>query len=234
MTSRTTAPTGGPTGGGGAAAGSAGSASAPLAGRIKPGQVRTGVATFYEGAQNTGACLFDPSPDHFTAAMNEADYESAKACGAYLQVHGANGRTITVRVTNLCPYPCRLGQLDLDPEAYKLLAPLSTGETPITWKLVSPGLSGGIGIRYKTGSSQWWCAVQVVNHRNPVARLELLVGGAWKQVPRASFNYFVQPGGSGCGGRVRVTDIYGQQLVVGALPIRPDVVQPTSLQFTRR
>jgi expansin (peptidoglycan-binding protein) len=206
-------------------------AGASLAGRIKPGQTRSGVATFYQGAQNTGACSFDPSPDHMTAAMNEADYEGSNACGAYLQVHGSSGATITVRVTNLCPYPCRVGQLDLDPEAYKLLAPLQTGETPITWKLVSPSLSGGIEIRYKTGSTQWWCGIQVINHRNPVARLEVKVGGAWKALPRASYNYFLSAQGSGCGGQIRVSDLYGQALTVGAPAIKAEVTQPTSLQF---
>ena len=209
------------------------SAGASLAGRIKPGETRQGVATFYQGAQNTGACSFDPSPDHMTAAMNQADYEGSNACGAYIQVHGSNGATITVRVTNLCPYPCRAGQLDLDPEAYKQLAPLQTGETPITWKLVSPSLSGGISIRYKPGSSQWWCGIEVINHRNPVARLEVMVSGAWKAVPRASYNYFISAHGAGCGGKIRVTDIYGQRLTVGPLPVKPDVTQATSVQFAK-
>jgi expansin (peptidoglycan-binding protein) len=212
----------------------AGPTGAPLAGRIKPGATHKGVATFYQGAQNTGACLFDRSPDHFTAAMNEKDYEGSKACGAYVQVHGANGATITVRITNLCPYPCRVGQLDLDPEAYKLLAPPRTGETPITWKLVSPNISGGIAIRYKTGSSRWWCGIQVINHRNPVARLEVRTAGGWKALPRSSYNYFLSEKGAGCGADIRVTDIYGQALVVRALPVKANVTQRTNLQFSRR
>ncbi|WP_030439819.1 expansin EXLX1 family cellulose-binding protein [Actinoplanes subtropicus] len=206
---------------------------APLAGRIKPGVAHTGVATFYQGAQNSGACLFDRSPDHFTAAMNEKDFEGSKACGAYVQVRGSNGATITVRITNLCPYPCRVGQLDLDPEAYKLLAPPQTGETPITWKLVSPAISGGIAIRYKSGSSQWWCGIQVINHRNPVARLEVRTAGRWKALPRSSYNYFLSANGAGCGADLRVTDIYGQALVVRGLPVKANVTQPTNQQFAK-
>jgi expansin (peptidoglycan-binding protein) len=209
------------------------SASAPLAGRIKPDETRTGVATFYQGAQNTGACSFDRSPDHLTAAMNWKDYEGSGACGAYVQVRGSSGATITVRITNLCPSPCRVGQLDLDPEAYKLLAPLQTGETPITWKLVSPNISGTTAIRYKTGSTQWWCGIQVINHRNPVARLEVKAAGVWKALPRAEYNYFLSAQGSGCGGQIRITDIYGQRLVVGPLQIKADLTQRTSLQFAK-
>jgi expansin (peptidoglycan-binding protein) len=223
VTTPTTAPT---------KAGS-GSTGAPLAGRLKLGERHTGVATFYQGAQNTGACLFDPSPDHFTAAMNEKDYEGSNACGAYIQVHGSNGATITVRITNLCPYPCRVGQLDLDPEAYKLLAPPQTGQTPITWKLVSPNISGGIAIRYKTGSSQWWCGIQVINHRNPVARLDVKTAGGWKALPRSDYNYFISAKGAGCGADIRVTDIYGQALVVHALPVKANVTQRTNLQFAK-
>jgi expansin (peptidoglycan-binding protein) len=188
------------------------------------------VATFYD-SDGSGACSYDRSPDHMTAAMNWTDYEDSKACGAYVEVHGSNGATITVRVTNLCPAPCRVGQLDLDPEAYKLLAPLKTGETPITWKLVSPNLSGGVAVRFKTGSSQWWCGIQAINHRNPVARLQLMAGGAWVELPRTGYNYFLSANGSGCGGALRITDIYGQSLVVEPLPIRPDAVQQTGLQF---
>jgi expansin (peptidoglycan-binding protein) len=210
-----------------------GSTNASLAGRIKPGETHKGVATFYQGAQNTGACLFDPSPDHFTAAMNEKDYDGSNACGAYIQVHGSNGATITLRITNLCPYPCRVGQLDLDPEAYKLLAPLATGETPITWKLVSPNITGGIAIRYMTGSSQWWCGIQVINHRNPVARLEVKTSGGWKALPRSNYNYFISAKGAGCGADIRVTDIYGRALLVRALPVKANVTQRTNLQFSK-
>jgi expansin len=211
----------------------AGSAGAPLAGKVKPGVTRQGVATFYQGAQNTGACSFDRSPDHLTAAMNWSDYEGSNACGAYVKVRGSNGATITVRVTNLCPAPCRVGQLDLDPEAYKVLAPLQTGETPITWKLVSPTISGGIAIRYKTGSSQWWCGIQVINHRNPLARLEVKAGDAWKALPRTDYNYFLAEHGAGCGGAIRVTDIYGQKLVVGRKPVAADVTQQADVQFAK-
>lgn len=79
---------------------------ATLAGRIKPGVTRSGVATFYD-TDGGGACGYDPSPDPLTAAMNGTDYEVAKACGAYVLVQAANGASVTVRVTNLCPPPCR-------------------------------------------------------------------------------------------------------------------------------
>jgi expansin (peptidoglycan-binding protein) len=207
-------------------------AGAPLAGKIKPGVTRNAPATFY-ASDGGGACSYDPGPDPLTVAMNWSDYEDSKACGAYVLVR-ANGKSITVRVTNLCPAPCRVGQLDLSREAFARLADPQQGEIPVTWTLVSPPLEKKISVRYKTGSSQWWCGIQVIDHRNPVARLEVQAGGQWKELRRAEYNYFLSENGAGCGGAVAVTDIYGERLVLNALPVKPDVVQPTSVQFAVR
>lgn len=206
-------------------------AGTPQAGRIKPGVPHTGVATFYD-SDGSGACSYDRSPDPLTAAMNEADYEASKACGAYVQVRTANGKSLTVRITNLCPAPCRVGQLDLSAEAFAQLAPPVQGEIPITWTLVSPPLQKNVSIRYKTGSSQYWCGIQVIDHRNPVARLEVQAAGQWRELRRTDYNYFLSENGAGCGGAIAVTDIYGQRLVVNALPVKEDVTQATSVQFS--
>ncbi|GLY47050.1 expansin EXLX1 family cellulose-binding protein [Lentzea sp. NBRC 102530] len=204
---------------------------APPAGKIKPGEPRSGVATFYD-SDGGGACSYDPGPDPLTAAMNETDYEGSAACGAHLLVE-SGGKRITVRVTNLCPAPCRPGQLDLSAEAFAQLAPPVRGEIPVTWTLVSPETPKKIALRYKSGSSRYWCAVQVLDHRNPVVRLEVLVGGQWRRLGRAEYNYFLAEDGAGCGGPIAITDVHGERLVVDALPVRPDVVQATNLQFRR-
>jgi expansin (peptidoglycan-binding protein) len=211
----------------------AAAADAPLAGKIKPGVTRSGPATFY-ASDGGGACSYDPGPDPLTVAMNWSDYEDSKACGAYILVKAANGKSITVRVTNLCPAPCRVGQLDLSREAFALLADPKAGEIPVTWTLVSPPLDKKISLRHKTGSSRYWCGIQVIDHRNPVARLEVQAGGQWKELRRMEYDYFLSENGTGCGGAVAITDIYGERLVVNALPVKPDQVQPTSLQFAAR
>ncbi|MFI6096197.1 expansin EXLX1 family cellulose-binding protein [Lentzea sp. NPDC051213] len=206
---------------------------APLAGKIKPGVTRTGPATFYD-SDGGGFCLYDSSPDPLTVAMNWSDYEDSKACGAHVLVRAANGKSVTVRVTNLCPAPCRAGQLDLSEEAFARLADPKLGEIPVTWTLVSPEPTKKISLRYKAGSSRWWCGVQTIDHRNPLARLEIQVDGQWRELRRADYNYFLSENGAGCGGPVAVTDIYGERLVLGSPPIEPDVVQATSLQFAAR
>ncbi|MFD9700324.1 expansin EXLX1 family cellulose-binding protein [Lentzea sp. NPDC059081] len=199
-----------------------------LAGRIRPGEERTGIATFYD-SDGGGACMYDPGPDPLTTAINATDYGGSAACGAFLLVK-ASGKSITVRVTNLCP-ECRPGQLDLSAEAFAQLAAPVQGEIPVSWTLVSPPTSKKVAIRHKSGSSQYWCGIQVLDHRNPVARLEVRAGGQWRQLNRADYNYFLSENGAGCGGAVAVTDVYGERLEVAALPVRPDAVQTTNVQF---
>ncbi|WP_229335132.1 expansin EXLX1 family cellulose-binding protein [Streptomyces flavotricini] len=209
----------------------AASAPAPSAGRIQPGTTYKGVATAYAVGDGNGACLFGPSDDLMIAAMNTTDYESSRACGAYVRVHAANGASITVRITNECPLPCAPGQLDLSQQAFAKLADPKLGRIPITWSLLSPQTSGALSIRYKTGSSPNWCGIQVIGHRNPVARLEVRTAAGWRKLPRTDYNYFLSADGSGCGGAMRITDIYGEQLTVEGTALLPDVAQPTRVQF---
>jgi expansin (peptidoglycan-binding protein) len=204
-----------------------------LAGRIRPATTYRGKATFYDAGNGDGACLFGASDDMMIGAMNQTDYETAKACGAYVQIRGVNGGSVTVRITNLCPLPCAPGQIDLSPQAFAKLGKREQGEVPITWKLVSPPLTSAISIRYKTGSSQYWCGLQVINHRNMVARLEVRTSGGWRRLARTGFNYFISENGDGCGKAIRVTDIYGQRLTFTGIAIDPDVAQATNAQFAR-
>ena len=104
------------------------------------------------------------------AAMNVEEYDNSAVCGAYVHVIGLQG-DITVRIVDLCP-ECLDGHLDLSQEAFSQIADLPLGRVPITWQVVSPALPGPIAYHFKDGSNQWWTAVQIRNHRNPIARLE--------------------------------------------------------------
>ncbi|MFF5187440.1 expansin EXLX1 family cellulose-binding protein [Streptomyces sp. NPDC000345] len=208
-------------------------ATSSLAGRIRPKVTYRGVATVYKAGVGDGACSYGPSADMMIAAMNTTDYETSKACGAYVRVRAANGASVTVRITNECPLPCAPGQLDLSEQAFAELAPTSTGRLAITWSLLSPDAPGTISIRYKNGSSPYWCGIQAIGHRNPLARLEVRTSGGWRQLARTDYNYFLSPDGSGCGGAIRITDIFGERLTVDGIALRPEAVQPTRVQFAR-
>lgn len=181
--------------------------------------VHSGVATYYD-ATGAGACSFDPSPnDLMVTALNADEYENALYCGAYVAVKGPKG-SVTVRIVDLCP-GCQAGHLDLSWEAFGVVAEIPQGRVPIEWQIISPALNGPIQYHFKEGSNQWWTAVQIRNHRNPVQKLEYLrEGGQWVDVPRTSYNYFVQTTpGMGVGPySFRVTDIYGNTLVDSGIP----------------
>lgn len=181
--------------------------------------IHEGIATYYT-ATGDGACMFGPSlQDLMVSAMNAAEYEAAAACGTYLHVSGPKGEAI-VRIVDLCP-ECQAGHLDLSREAFALIADLPLGRVDITWQVVSPDLPGPIAYHFKDGSNQWWTAVQVRNHRNPIAKFEYLdPGGQWVAVPRTAYNYFVQtdPGMGPGPYAFRVTDSYGNVLTDSGIP----------------
>ena len=197
-----------------------------------PNPTHQGQATYYN-ATGSGACLFDASPDDLmVTALNAPDYDNAAWCGAYVHVYGPNGE-VTVRIVDLCP-ECKSGDLDLSKEAFAQIANLSAGRVSITWQVISPALSGTIAYHFKDGSNQWWTAVQVRNHRNPIAKFEYLdSGGSWVEVPRTSYNYFVQTSpGMGVGPySFRVTDLYGNVLVDSDIPFIEDGTVQGSSQF---
>jgi expansin (peptidoglycan-binding protein) len=197
----------------------------------------TGEATYYDWADGSGNCSFDPTPaDLMVGAMNESQYGMAELCGAYVELTGPNG-TITVRIVDRCP-ECRPGDIDLSPAAFERIAPLVQGRVRISWRVVSPPLSAPVSWRFKDGSSQWWTGVQVLNHRNPITTLEYKnSAGTWVNVRRERYNYFVEPAGMGPGPfTFRITDIYGNQLVESGVPLLsaptpPTPIIPGSMQF---
>jgi expansin (peptidoglycan-binding protein) len=191
----------------------------PLVGKPDANPIHQGIATYYN-ATGEGACLFDASPgDLMVTAMNAEEYDNAAYCGAYLHVIGPKG-AVTVRVVDLCP-ECQMGHLDLSREAFAQIADLPLGRVNITWQLVSPEISGPIAYHFKDGSNQWWTAVQIRNHRNPIAKFEYLNdSGQWIEVGRTSYNYFVQtnPGMWTGPYTFRVTDWYGNTLTDIGIP----------------
>ncbi|MDE3056722.1 MAG: hypothetical protein KGJ59_02025 [Bacteroidota bacterium] len=177
----------------------------------------SGEATFYfprYASDSTGSCSFDLSPgDTLIGAMNLIDYENSKLCGAVISVSGPRG-TVVIKIVDLCP-ECPQGNIDLSPQAFAQIADTVLGRVPIHWHVLAADVSGPILYHFKSGSSQWWTAVQVRNHRYPIYSLEYLTPRhMFKAVSRTSYNYFVENNGMGPGPYTfRITDIYGHTLV---------------------
>lgn len=94
---------------------------------------------------------------------------------------------------------CEPGHLDLSQQAFAQIADVSAGKVPITWKVVPCDVNGNVAYQVKDRSSQYWTAIQVRNSRLPVAKLEWMQNGAWTDVSRADYDYFVVSSGVGPG-----------------------------------
>ena len=219
-------------GGGGGGSGSSGSSSSG-GGSSSGGLSSTpeqGVATYY-AATGDGACGFGPSPNDLNvAAMDQPEWNGSAVCGECVAVTGPKG-SVTVRIVDLCP-ECEPGHLDLSQQAFAQIADVSAGRVSITWKVVPCDVTGNVEYQIKDGSSQYWTAIQVRNSRLPVAKLEWMQSGAWTDVSRASYNYFVVSSGVGPGSyQVRITSSTGETLVDTLPPVQPSTVVQGSGQF---
>jgi expansin len=136
-----------------------------------------------------------------------------------------------VRIVDLCP-ECEVGHLDLSQQAFAQIADVSAGRVPITWQVVACDVTGNISYELKDGSSQYWTAIQVRNSRLPIASLEWQENGAWTEIQRADYNYFVVASGVGPASyQVRVTASDGQTLEDTLPPVQPSSTVQGSGQF---
>lgn len=189
----------------------------------------TGEGTFYSYSGG-GNCMLPVPADIYTAAMNAKDYTNSKACGGVIVVTNQdNGMSVTVRIDDQCP-ECAPGDVDLTQQAFEQIAAPVTGRIPVSWKYIAYDMPT-IKLYFKEGSSQWWTAVQVRDHRYRVAKLQFRLtgsGNSFLNVPRESYNYFVRAAGMGPGPYdFRITDVNGQ--VVKANNISLQVATPLDI-----
>lgn len=194
----------------------------------KLGDVQQGIATFYD-ADGTGNCSFPASPeDLMVVAPNKGKhYHGSAACGSCLKVTGTKG-SVVVRVVDSCPLDTPENDcgdtgadLDLSAQAFAKIEDPDVGIAKVSFELVPCSVTGPMRYRFKEGSSQWWTAVQVQNHREPVAKVEYEKDGAWVVMVREDDNFFLEPKGVGPrpeGLPLRVTSITGK-VVEETLPV---------------
>jgi expansin (peptidoglycan-binding protein) len=161
--------------------------------------------------------------------MNAPDYDNSAWCGACLAVTGPMA-TITVRVVDQCP-GCAHGDLDLSETAFGMIAPLSAGRVPITWREVACDVTGPIAYQFKDGSNAYYAAIQIRNARYPIDTVEVEQAGTYAPLPRQSYNYFVQSGLGAGPFDLRVTDARGQVLEDPAIALGADVTRTGASQF---
>jgi len=196
-------------------------------------QAGKGEATWYTYSGN-GNCSF-PVPDGvYTAAMNADQYSGAKACGGLIKVTNQNnGKSILVRVDDQCP-ECTKGNLDLTYDAFAQLEDPNVGIIPIKWSYVENDVDS-IKLIFKDGSSQWWTAVQVRDHRYRVSGMWYRLSGSgdsFQKLEREDWNYFVKADGMGIGPYdFKIKDVNGQVIKIKNVALTIGTEIDTGKQF---
>lgn len=200
------------------------------------GTVHTGEGTFYGGGYEGGCAMLDPisKEDYWIVAMNLEDYNNAQLAGAYIEVTGELG-TINMLVTDLLPEG-KKGDLDLYVDAFPLIAPAEKGRVPVSWRIIplDSAENAPVQYKYKEGTTEYWCGIQVRNHRYPITRLEYLdENGEFVEIPRRQYNYFESMDMGAGPFTFRITDIYGQVIIDENIPLVTDdtVIIEGNVQF---
>ncbi|MEU1811103.1 expansin EXLX1 family cellulose-binding protein [Micromonospora aurantiaca (nom. illeg.)] len=190
------------------------------------GATRSGKATFYDSEGAGGNCSRPAAPaDRMYVALGPGEYASGASCGGFLDVTGPRG-TVRVLVMDQCP-ECAPGHLDLSAEAFARIADPVQGVVKVSYRaVVNPRLPGPLTFRMKEGSSQWWFAVLVGDHGNPLRSVEVRQNGSWRAAQRQDYNYWLIASGAGPGPyEIRVTDVYGHRATAGGIRMLPGQVQ---------
>ncbi len=196
------------------------------------GTIHTGEGTFYGGGYEGGCAMLDPvdRDRYWIVAMNIFDYNNAQLAGAYIEVTGERG-TINMLVTDLLPEG-KKGDLDLYVDAFPLIADPIKGRVPVSWKIIPLDTDDPVSYRFKEGSTEFWCGVQVRNHKYPISKLEYLEdNGEWVELPRRNYNYFESMEMGAGPFTFKITDIYGDVIVDKDIPMILDTDVPGSVQF---
>ena len=197
----------------------------------------TGQATWYELATPLVNCSYEtPTLPAYYGALNTAQYADAAVCGACARVNGPEG-SVDIQIVDQCPVDsnpiCTFGHIDLNPPAFDLIGDPVQGIIPISWEFIPCDHNEPIAYVLKEGTSQFWAAVQVRRHRYAIASLEYRNGnGDWVAMAREDFNFFIAESGMGQPPyTLRVTDIHGQILTDGGIPLQLEVEIDGHAQF---
>lgn len=194
--------------------------------------INSGEGTYYDGVAggSFGNCSLNvASGDYMHCAINNADYNNAMPCGAYIRVYGAKG-AVDLQVVDRCP-ECKKGDIDMTREAFAMIDDVVKGRVPITWEFIPNPNPVDIKIRFKEGSSMYWTAIQLFDVKYAVEKLEYLTNGRWKNIDRKMYNFFVAENGIASPMQLRATSVNGSVKRFNTISITPNTIK-TSQQFS--
>ncbi|MFL5343809.1 MAG: expansin EXLX1 family cellulose-binding protein [Hyalangium sp.] len=184
-------------------------------------------------SDGSGNCNFDATPDDLlVAALNPTEYAGAAMCGGCMELQGPNQKKVHVRIVDSCS-GCSTAELGVTPQVFDAVGAGDQLKTAVKWRYITCPVQGPVRYRFKEGSSQYWVAVQVLNHRRPIQKMEWNKNGAWVEIQRQPYNYFVEPAGMPPGPvQVRVTSEDGQTLVDTLPDVNGGTVVDGAAQFS--
>jgi expansin len=196
----------------------------------------TGEGTFYSPT-GLGNCSEEYPSDQMYAAMNKSQYDNSNACGSYVEItRKGTTKKVVVKILDQCP-ECPKGNIDLSKSAFLKLGTAVEGRIPITWKYIAQPNTSNIAVRAKEGSSRFYLAMQIRNHRYMIKKLEIKnAKGVYTNAVRQSYNYFLDTNGvfdgNGPDGPydIRITDVSGN-VVTTKVNFRVAKVLETNVQF---
>jgi expansin (peptidoglycan-binding protein) len=147
-------------------------------------------------------------------------------------VTGPKGK-VRVKVFDSCP-ECPVGHLDLSRTAFNKIGKEIDGIIPITYRAVpNAPTPGPLSITFVEGTSQYYWAVTIDNHSNPIRSVQAKgPGGSWKKAALEDYNVWIIDGQTGGGPfQVKMTDIYGKTITAKNIKLLPQKKQTTSVRF---
>ncbi|MCX6182394.1 MAG: expansin EXLX1 family cellulose-binding protein [Bacteroidetes bacterium] len=198
------------------------------------GTVYSGDGTYYIDAEAPASqsSLFNCSFKHpeikpYYGAMNNTQYATADYCGACVELTGNVGTkgTQIIEIVDKCP-ECLVGDIDLSTQAFlAVFGDLVIGRANMSWHEVAcPWSTAPVNITTQ-GSNQWYAKLIIAKHKNRINKVEMYSGSSWVNLIRSSDNGWV--GSVNVTGltQVRITDIFGQQLIVDNVEVASGIVK---------
>lgn len=196
----------------------------------------SGVATFYGGNTQGGACSFStytlPSGLYGTA-LSSSNWDNSGNCGGCVAVT-YGGKTITAMIVDECP-GCGENHLDLFEDAFTDIAAESLGQIDVTWDYVPCSVvDSPLEIHLKSGVSEYWFSAQVVNAKRRTANLEVSIdqGSTWLSTTRKDYNFFEISSGVGAATAwIRATSHTGTTVVVKDVDMTTSAVTTATANY---
>jgi expansin (peptidoglycan-binding protein) len=188
--------------------------------------VQQGRITFYSQSATVACDIPQSEWPQYTTALDEKHFQAGLACGATVRLMN-NRKEIQAMVVDLCPVQgneqwCSgdMTHFDLGGQnTFAQLEPPDTGVKVIQFQWIpTPVGDSPVKLRLKDGINAYWMAIEVINHRYPIAKLEIKdpQTGAWIAGDRTKpgmYNYWqfsFTGNGLQAPFQIRITDQFGQ------------------------